>query len=414
VSGAAAAARIPWPIIIAGAVLIAVTTGVRQSLGLFVRPLAATGLGIATVSLALALGQFCWGVAQPAFGILADRIGTYRVLVLGGLLLAAGLALTPVLAGPVGLFATLGILSAFGAGAASFAILIGAVAKRVPAQHQSLAAGVINSGASLGQFAIAPLTQAVIALAGWTNALWTLAATAALSTFLARPAAGEPAGAPAATLVEPGPPVLDMLRTAFADRSYWCLHVSFFACGFHIAFLVTHLPNEVAVCGLAPSAAATALAVIGLLNVAGSISFGWLGSRVRLKSLLAALYGTRVVAIALYLAAAKTLLTLYCFSAVLGFTWLATVPSTAGLVGKLFGPRHLSTLFGMTLVTHQTGAFFGAWLGGIVMARTGSYHSVWILDMLLAAVAALANLPVHEAPARPRAPVIAARTPGEA
>ena len=396
-SGGASRPPIPWPIIIAGAILIAITTGTRQSLGLFVRPLAATGLGIATVSLALAVGQFFWGVAQPAFGILADRIGTRRVVILGGLMLAAGLALTPLLSGPLGLFATLGVLSAVGAGAASFAILIGAVARRVPAQHQPLAAGFINSGASLGQFILAPLTQAVITAAGWMAALWALAGLAGLSTLLARPAAGEAAGA-AHGSPEPGTPVLDMLRTAFADRSYWCLHASFFACGFHIAFLVTHLPNEVAVCGLAPSAAATALAVIGLLNVVGSVSFGWLGSRYRFKSLLAGLYATRVLAIALYLAAPKTLLTLYCFAAVLGFTWLATVPSTAGLVGKLFGPRHVSTLFGMTLVTHQTGAFFGAWLGGVVMARTGSYHWVWIMDMLLAAIAAAANAPIREPP----------------
>jgi predicted MFS family arabinose efflux permease len=395
-------AAIPWPVIVAGAVLIAVTTGTRQSLGLFVRPLAATGLGIATVSLALAVGQFFWGVAQPAFGILADRIGTRRVVVIGGLTLATGLALVPLTSGALGLFATLGVLSAVGAGASSFAILIGAVAQRVPSQHQSFAAGFINSGASLGQFIIAPLTQAVMTFAGWTTAIWSLAGLALLTTLLAHPAAG--ASGPAAA--EPrgaGTPVLEMLRTAFADRSYWCLHVSFFACGFHIAFLVTHLPNEVVVCGLAPAAAGVALAVIGLLNVAGSISIGWLGGRFRLKSLLAALYATRVAAIALYLAAPKTLVTLYCFAAVLGVTWLATVPPTAGLVGKLFGPRHLSTLFGLTLVTHQTGAFFGAWLGGVVMSRTGSYHWVWMLDMLLAAIAAIANLPVREAPLRPLA-----------
>ena len=387
---------VPWPILIAGATLIAVTTGTRQSLGLFVRPLAATGLGIAAVSFVLAVAQFFWGVAQPAFGILADRIGATRVMVLGGLMLAAGLALVPLFTGLVGLFATLGVLSAVGAGAASFAILIGTVARRVPSQYQPFAAGFINSGASIGQFILAPVTQAVILWAGWHAALWTLAALAALSTMLARPAAGEAVGAATRGAPDPGPPVLEMLRTAFADRSYWCVHASFFACGFHIAFLVTHLPNEVALCGLAPSAAATALAVIGLLNVVGSVGFGWLGGRFRFKSLLAALYGTRVVAIAVYVVAPKTLVTLYAFSAVLGITWLATVPSTAGLVGKLFGPRYLSTLFGMTLVTHQTGAFFGAWLGGVVMSRTGSYHWVWIADMSLALVAAFANWPIRE------------------
>jgi predicted MFS family arabinose efflux permease len=396
-------AGIPWAIVVAGSVLIAVTTGIRQSLGLFVRPLAATGLGIATVSLALAVGQFFWGLAQPVFGVLADRIGTYRVIVIGGLLLAAGLALTPLVGGAPGLFATLGVLSAVGAGAASFAILIGAVAKRVPGPHQSLASGVINSGASLGQFIIAPLTQAVMTWAGWSTALWGLAGMAALSTLLAKRAAGGAGAVVDGEHLGPAAPVLTMLRTAFADRSYWYLHISFFACGFHIAFLVTHLPNEVAVCGLAPSAAGIALAMIGLLNVVGSVAFGWLGGRFRFKLLLAALYATRVVAIGLYLVAPKTLLTLYCFSAVLGVTWLATVPATAGVVGKLFGPRYLSTLFGLTIVTHQTGAFFGAWLGGVVMARTGSYHWVWIIDMVLAAIAAVASLPVREPSVRAHA-----------
>jgi len=400
VSNRTARPGVPWPILMAGATLIAITTGTRQSLGLFVRPLAATGLGIAAVSLALAVAQFFWGAAQPIFGLLADRFGTTRVIVLGGLLLAAGLALAPVFTGPFGLFATLGVVSAVGAGAASFAILIGAVARRVPGEHQPLAAGFINSGASLGQFVFAPLTQAVIVWAGWQAALWTLAGLAALSTLLARPAAGEASGS--ASPPPPAMPVVAMLGTAFRDRSYWCLHASFFACGFHIAFLVTHLPNEVAVCGLPASAAATALAVIGLLNVVGSLGFGWLGGRFRFKSLLAALYAARVAAIAAYLAAPKTLFTLYCFAAVLGFTWLATVPSTAGLVAKLFGPRYVSTLFGMTLVTHQTGAFFGAWLGGIVMARTGSYHWVWIADMGLALVAAAANWPIRESPLRER------------
>ncbi|MBS0393031.1 MAG: MFS transporter [Proteobacteria bacterium] len=369
----------------------------RQSLGLFLRPLAATGLGIATVSLALAAAQFFWGLAQPTFGVLAERVGARRVIVGGGLLLAAGLALTPLVTGPLGLFATLGVVSAMGAGAASFAILIGAVARRVPAEHHALASGFINSGASLGQFAIAPLAQVLIAWQGWQVALWALAALAAATTVLAGPATGEARGAAAAAATPP-PPLLDMFRTAFADRSYWCLHASFFSCGFHIAFLVTHLPNEVALCGLPAGAAATGLAIIGVLNVAGSLTFGWLGSRYRFKSLLGALYCARLLAVAAYLLAPKTILTVYVFSAVLGFTWLATVPATAGLIGKLFGARHVSTLLGMTLVTHQTGAFFGAWLGGVIMARSGSYHDAWIIDMVLAAAAAVINVPIRERP----------------
>jgi MFS family permease len=396
------AAKMPWAVVIASAALMAITTGARQSLGLFVRPLAATGLGIATVSLVLAVGQFWWGASQPVFGILADRIGSYRVIVLGALLLAGGLAAAPLVTTAGGLFATLGILSAIGGGAASYAIIIGAVARRVPVLHQALASSLVNAGASLGQFVFAPLTQAVIALAGWPVAMWTLAGAALVTIAVARPAVGAEAPHLAADAAELRSPLLDLIRPAFGNRSYWYLHLGFFTCGFHIAFLVTHLPGEVALCGLAPAAAGFAIGVIGLANIVGTVAIGWSASRYRMKMLLVGVYSARVAAIAIYLLAPKTLVTLYTFSAVLGLTWLATVPLTAGLVGKLFGARHLATLFGLTLLSHQTGGFFGAWLGGLALSLTGSYQWVWCLDMGLAAVAALAHLPIREPPLAPR------------
>jgi len=404
------AEKMPWAAVIASAALIAITTGSRQSLGLFVRPLAATGLGVATVSLVLAVGQFCWGASQPAFGILADRIGSYRVIVLGALLLAAGLASVPLVATAGGLFASLGIVSAIGGGAASFAILIGAVARRVPVVHHALASSLINAGASLGQFIFAPLTQAIMAFAGWPIAMWALAGSALLTILIARSAVGAKNPHSATTEPELHLPIIDLLRPAIANRSYWCLHLGFFTCGFHIAFLVTHLPGEVALCGLAPSAAGFAIGLIGLANVVGTIAIGWTATRCRMKMLLAGIYSARVAAIAVYLLAPKTLVTLYVFSTVLGLTWLATVPLTAGLVGKLFGVRHLSTLFGLTLLSHQTGAFFGAWLGGLVLTITGSYQWVWYLDMGLAAVAAITHLPIREPPLTLRAAVATGAT----
>jgi MFS family permease len=387
----------PWDVVVAFAALMAITTGCRQSLGLFVRPLAATGAGIAAVSLALAVGQFCWGACQPGFGILADRIGSYRVIVLGAVLMATGLALVPWMTSLPGLFLTLGVMSAVGGGAGSFAIVAGAIGRRVPAAHQTMASAYVNAGASLGQFIFAPLTQAVIAVASWPAAIWTLALAALTTIVIARPAALPSAGEAGA---EPAPhiPLLELMRTALRERSYWCLHLGFFTCGFHIAFLVTHLPGEVALCGLSTSAAGFAIGLIGLANVVGTLAFGWLAMRYRLKSLLIALYLTRVLAIGAYLLAPKTLVTLYVFSAVLGVTWLPTVPLTAGLVGKLFGARHLATLFGLAVMSHQIGGFFGAWLGGLAVSMTGSYHPIWLLDMGLAAIAALAHLPVRELP----------------
>jgi predicted MFS family arabinose efflux permease len=190
----------------------------------------------------------------------------------------------------------------------------------------------------------------------------------------------------------------EQLRLASRDKSYWCLHAGFFTCGFHIAFLVTHLPGEVGLCGLSAGVAATSLAIIGLANIGGSLAAGALGSRYRMKWLLFWMYLSRTVAIAIYLAAPKTPLTFYVFAAVLGFTWLATVPPTAGLVGKLFGTRYLATLFGLTLLSHQIGGFFGAWLGGIALVNTGSYMWMWYADMALALAAAFVNLPIEEGP----------------
>lgn len=383
---------------LASAALIAITTGVRQSLGLLVRPLAATGLGVATVSFVLAVGQFCWGAAQPLFGMLADRIGSARVLALGAVLLALGFGLAPVVPSGPGLFVTLGVVSAAGGGAASFAILIGSVAARLPAERRSFAAGIINAGGSFGQFLFAPLTQAVVVAAGWTTALWALAASGLATLVLIRPVTG--ASRAPAPPAGSGEALGAVLRRVAGDRDYLLLGAGFFTCGFHVAFLVTHLPGEIALCGLPATSAGIAIGVIGLFNIAGSIGVGALAGRYRMKSLLAVVYATRAVAVLAYLAAPKTLLTLYAFAGVLGLTWLATVPPTAGLIGKLFGTRHLATLFGFTFLAHQVGAFFGAWVGGVVLARTGNYLAVWYADVALALLAAAANLPIREAPPR--------------
>jgi len=393
VSGAAQRREpMPWGVVIASAALLAITTGSRQSLGFFMRPLALTGLGIATISFVLGIGQLLWGAAQPAFGALAGRIGSYRVIVMGGLLLAVGFGLAPLLPGFSGLMLSIGVLSAVGGGAASFAILIGAVSLRVPPARQPMAAAIVNAGASLGQLIFAPVTQAIIVAAGWATAMWSLAGASLLTVLLARPATR-----PAANeVVSHRAPAAEPAGSALGSRDYWFLHLGFFTCGFHIAFLVTHLPGEVALCGLAPSAAANAVAIIGLTNVLGTVAIGWLAGRLQLRALLVGVYGARVVAIGVYLLAPKTLTTLYTFSTVLGLTWLATVPLTSGLVGKLFGARRVPTLFGFTVLSHQIGAFVGVWAGGLALAATGSYHWIWALDMALAACAALFTLPIRE------------------
>ena len=188
----------------------------------------------------------------------------------------------------------------------------------------------------------------------------------------------------------------EQLAIAARDRSYWCLHAGFFTCGFHIAFLVTHLPNDLRLCGLTPDVAASSLMLIGLCNVAGSLAAGWLGQRYRMKYLLALIYSSRAAIVAIYLVMPKTALNVYLFAGALGFTWLATVPPTSGLVGKLFGTRYLATLFGLTLLSHQVGGFLGAWLGGVALARTGNYEWIWYADIMLALLAGAVNLPIRE------------------
>lgn len=397
------------------AAILMITMGIRQTLGLFIAPIIdSTHVGYAAMSFALAVGQLSWGIAQPGFGALADRYGAYRVLLAGALLLAAGTALTPFAGGEFSLIVTLGVLTAAGSGAGSLAVLLGVVAQRVPAQKRSFASGFVNAGGSLGQFVFAPLNQLLISSLSWMGAMWAMAVTSLATIPLARAltrnrAAEAPTAGSAAAAVHGGPPAAsaltlrEQLAIAARDKSYWCLHAGFFTCGFHIAFMVTHLPGEVNLCSLPASVAASSLSIIGLANVAGSLWAGWAGGAYRMKYLLFWIYFSRAAAIFLYLLAPKTSLTFYLFAAVLGFTWLATVPPTAGLVGKLFGVRYLATLFGFATLTHQVGAFFGAWLGGVALVRFGDYNWMWYADMALALVAAFVNLPIREARLRPAA-----------
>lgn len=382
---------------LAAAGILMVTMGARQSLGLFVAPLNThTGLGIASISLAMAVGQFTWGAIQPVAGAVADRYGARAVLIGGLLVLAVGSALTPFMDSGLGLIFSIGLLSAMGAGAGSFSVLIGAAAQRLPVEARGAASGVINAGGSFGQFVFAPILQRLIQGIGWMGALWAMA----IATLAALPLVGRLAGAPPAhaPTAATGGGLGQAVKEAMGDRSYLLLHAGFFTCGFHIAFLVTHLPGEVNLCGLPPSVASWSLAIIGLANIFGSLYAGSCVARYRSKYILAAMYASRALLIIWYLMMPRTEWTYYLFAAGLGFTWLATVPPTAGLVGKLFGTRYLATLFGLTLLSHQVGGFFGAWLGGLAFVRFGDYSWMWYADIALALAAALVNLPIREAP----------------
>ena len=388
-----------WGLIIISAIIFAITMGVRQSLGLFIAPInSSLGLDIVSISFALAVGQFMWGLAQPIFGAIADKKGSLGVLIIGALMMFIGLVLTPFVKTDWGLVLTLGILSAAGAGAGSFSILIGATAKQMPAEKRAFAGGFINAGGSFGQFVFAPLAQSIINGFGWMYAMFTMA----IATLFTIPLAYLLGSKKEKKVIEETKSATDEIKLkqqifeAFKNKNYLYLHVGFFTCGFHIAFLITHLPGEVAMCGHSASVSATALALIGFFNIFGSLYAGYLGSKYKMKYILAILYASRALMIFIYLISPKTELNFYIFSAFLGLTWLATVPPTAGLVGKFFGTKYLATLFGLTLLTHQIGGFLGAWMGGLFIKYTGDYSSMWYLDILLALLAAIVNLLIEE------------------
>jgi len=388
--------RGPWLLMICAALIMSITMGARQSTGLFVSSLVqSTGLSLASISFALAVGQLIWGVTQPIFGIIADKWGSFQVLVFGALLMAIGMGLTPYATSEWALTLMLGVISAAGAGAGSFAILIGATADQLPQNRRSFASGFINAGGSLGQFIFVPLTQIIIGTFGWVVAMVTLAATSLFTIPLAWTIRGN-AELRKTETAHSSPGMYQQVIQALRDPSYLYLNLGFFTCGFHVAFLVTHLPGEVALCGHSAVVSATSIGIIGLFNIAGSLLAGSLGNRYRMKYILAVMYESRAIMIGLYLLAPKTEITFYIFAAAMGVTWLATVPPTVGLIGKLFGSRYLATLFGLTIMIHQVGGFLGAWLGGVAMDHYGNYMWMWYVDIILALLAVIVNLPIRE------------------
>jgi predicted MFS family arabinose efflux permease len=390
-----------WLVLLAAAGTFAVTMGTRQTMGLFLADVnKSTGLGIGEISLAFAFGQLWWGLTQPFAGAFADRIGAGRVLVIGVSLVALGTVLTPMMTSTVGLIFSIGVLAAGGAGMAGPSVLMAATTRLLPPEKRGMATGIVNAGGSVGQFVLAPVAVGLTALFGWMGSMQTLG----LIVLLALPAAwilkgnSNAIATSAGALAAPRMGTRAAIRHALEDRSFLLLGAGFFVCGFHVAFLGTHLPNVVATCGLPPSISAWSLGLLGLFNIFGSLGMGWAVSRWRMKSLLSLVYAARAVAVMIFLASPKTATVMLIFAAVMGLTFLSTVPPTAGLVAKFFGPANMATLFGIVMLSHQVGGFLGAWLGGKVFTMTGSYDTIWIIDIVLALGAALIHMPIKEAP----------------
>jgi predicted MFS family arabinose efflux permease len=391
------ASRTYLAVAIAAGAVFAIGLGMRQSLPLFISSINShTAVGYATISLAFGIAQLMWGVAQPIAGAIADRHGSRPVMIAGALLLCLATALTPFASSATALIVLIGFIGSLGAGAFGPALLMSAANRWIPAAKRSFASGVVNAGGSFGQFTLVPFAQLLIGLAGWQPAMMLLGATGLVSIplilWLTRGGTAVPAHA-----VTGAASLREAIGEAAVDRSYLLLNLGFFTCGFHVAFIATHLPGIVATCELPPSVGAWSLAIIGLFNIAGSL---WVGRAIqewRMKLALAGIYAARAAIIVIFFYSPKTEIAFFLFSAGIGFTYLSTVPPTMGLVAKLHGAKYMATLFGIVMLSHQVGGFLGAWLGGKAFEATGSYDWMWWADIALCLMAAVVHLPIREA-----------------
>jgi MFS family permease len=389
-------ARRAWFVLAAGAFLLTLNMGIRQSFGLFLEPMTVDlGWERTVFALALAVQNLIWGLAQPVFGVVAERYGYGRTLIGGAVLYVLGLIVMAEGTEPLAFELGAGLLVGCALAATGFPVVLAAVVRVFPPEQRSLALGIAGTGASLGQFALPPLSQGLISAYGWPIAYLILAALAGLILPLALPLAGRARP----VHEEEGPASLGAALAEAARHSgfrYLCL--GFFVCGFHVAFIATHLPVYVIGCGLPAMVGALALALIGFFNMVGSYVAGLLGGRYRKKYLLSGLYFGRAVVIAVFLWVPPSEASVLAFSAAMGLLWLGTVPLTSGLVGQIFGVRHLATLFGLVFLCHQIGAFLGAWLGGYIFDLTGSYDEMWLIAIGLGLLAAVVHWPIADRP----------------
>jgi MFS family permease len=385
-----------WIMILAGATIVTLSMGVRQSFGLFLSPLGLElGVDRQTFGLIVAGQNLLFGLLQPFVGAWADRHGAGRVALVGAAVYAVGLAVAAAATSALGVAIGFGALVGLAMAGCTFTVILGAVGKIVPADKRTLAFGIVTAGGSLGQFLVVPAAQGLLDALDWRLTLMVMGGLIVLIAPLALGIAGKP---PESISAQDGPPIREALREAFADRSFWLLNAGFFVCGFHIAFVGTHLPSYIRDQGLPVEVGAWSLALIGLFNIAGSWLWGAWGSKRSKKGLLALLYALRAVTIALFLIVPLSSASVLVFAATFGFLWLGTVPLTNGLVAQIYGLRHLSALGGIVFLSHQVGAFLGAWTAGVAFDVTGSYNLIWFVSIGLGLLAAAANLPIREAP----------------
>ena len=381
-------------VLLGSALILALSLGVRHGFGLFLAPMSAEfGWGRETFAFAIALQNLIWGLAQPFTGALADRFGAAKVVLIGGVLYAAGLVCMGLSDSAVTLSLSAGLLIGVGLSGTSFSVILGAVGRAVPAEQRSMAMGIASAAGSFGQFAMLPGTLGLIGWLGWSTALLVLGMLVALILPLTRLLQDKPLP-PQAHEQSLG----EALREASVHSGFWLLALGFFVCGFQVVFIGVHLPAYLVDQHLPALVGTTVLALVGLFNVFGTYLAGWLGGRMSKPRLLTALYLARAVVIGAFVMAPLSVWSAYAFGVAMGLLWLSTVPLTNGTVATLFGVRNLSMLGGIVFLFHQLGAFLGGWLGGYLYDRTGSYDLVWQLSIGLSLLAAALNWPVREQP----------------
>lgn len=403
-------ARRRWPVnpvvLVAGSIIAAISLGVRSTFGLFQDDVIldlSTDRG--TFGLAIAIQAIMWGLAQPVAGAVADRFGAARVITFGAVVYAIGIGLLASADGTAGLL-SFGFLTGIAAGSASFAVVLASVGRMASPERRSMALGIITAMGSVGQFVLIPLARTLLDNQDWRSVLVVFAAIAGAIALFSRPVRGS--AADQATTAQELRPLRQDLRRAGRSTNYLLLNAAFFVCGFHVTYIGTHLPAYVGDLGVSASAAAWALSLIGLFNVFGSLGAGWLGGRFPPSMVLAAIYGARGVVIVAYLLAPTTATSTVVFGAVFGFLWLSTVPLTSAIVASLFGTANAGALFGIVFLSHQAGAFIGAWMGGVLADNSGSYDPAWWTAVALAVFAAVVHLFISDEP-EPEEPAPAGR-----
>ena len=396
VAAPAASRPMPWLIILAGSLIAVLTFGPRSAMGFFQLPmLQDTGWDRTTFGLAMALQNLAWGVSQPFFGAIADKFGTWRVLLVSGLVYALGLVLMSFGTSPFWLHVGGGVLVGLGVGAGSFGILLSAFARNVTPDQRSMAFGICTAAGSAGMFLFAPLSQGLISAYGWSDSLVYLAMLMLVVPLIAIPLRGNSSsGITAAS--EYKQTIGEALREALGHRSYLLLVAGFFVCGYQVAFITAHFPAYLGDIGIDARYAVIALALIGFFNIIGSLAAGFIGQRYSKPYFLAYIYLARSVAVAAFILLPKSPASVIVFAIVMGLLWLSTVPPTNGLVAIMFGTKHLGLLGGIVFFSHQVGSFLGVWMGGYLYDHFGTYDPVWWLGAVLGIFAAIVHWPIEE------------------